>query len=106
MPWHAAGLSAAILIVDANPAQGSTRSKQCSQCEPNKALLSMKRRQFVKSSLAAAGVAKLSSVIEASAAEAGAKAAREFYELRLYHLRRGPKQQLFDDFCRAAAVPA
>src|SRR5512138_2967152 len=31
---------------------------------------------------------------------------REFYELRLYHLRRGPKQKLFDDFCRNAAIPA
>ncbi len=66
----------------------------------------MKRRNFLKSSLAAGGVAGLSSVLDAAAAEGGAKPAREFYELRLYHLRRGPKQKLFDDFYREAALPA
>ncbi|PYL00223.1 MAG: NIPSNAP family containing protein [Verrucomicrobia bacterium] len=66
----------------------------------------MKRREFLKSSLAATSVAGLTSVLETSAAEPGANAAREFYELRLYHLRRGPKQKLFDDFYREAAIPA
>ena len=36
------------------------------------------------------------------AADSPDKTAREFYELRLYHLRRGPKQKLFDDFFRDA----
>ena len=40
------------------------------------------------------------------AAESSDNPAREFYELRLYHLRRGPKQKLFDDFYREAAIPA
>src|SRR5437879_13706203 len=66
----------------------------------------MKRREFIESSLAAASVAGWSSVLETSAAEQGAKAPREFYELRLYHLRRGPKQKVFDDFYREAAIPA
>ena len=66
----------------------------------------MKRREFIKSSLAAAGVAGWSSVRETSAAEQSNQAPREFYELRLYHLRRGPKQKLFDDFYREAAIPA
>jgi len=30
----------------------------------------------------------------------------EYYELRLYHLRRGSKPKLFDDFFRDAALPA
>src|SRR5207244_4692155 len=55
--------------------------------------------------VAAASVAGLASAIETSAVENSEKA-REFYELRLYHLRRGPKQKLFDDFYREAAIPA
>ncbi|MDB6017582.1 MAG: family containing protein [Pedosphaera sp.] len=48
----------------------------------------------------------LASVMNVSAAEKSEGTAREFYELRLYHLRRGPKQKLFDDFYRNAAIPA
>ncbi len=66
----------------------------------------MKRRDFLTTSLAAAGAAGVSTLLSAPAAETGASAGREFYELRLYHLRRGPKQQLFDDFYREAAIPA
>src|SRR5437899_3354541 len=66
----------------------------------------MKRREFLKSSLAATSVAGLASALETSAAEKGEHDSREYYELRLYHLRRGPKQKLFDDFYREAAVPA
>src|SRR5437773_6884378 len=66
----------------------------------------MKRREFLKSSLAATSVAGLASSLETAAAEKGEHASREYYELRLYHLRRGPKQKLFDDFCREAALPA
>jgi hypothetical protein len=66
----------------------------------------MKRRDFLTSSLAAASAAGLASAIKSSAAEATAQAGREFYELRLYHLRRGPKQKLWEDFYREAAIPA
>ena len=52
------------------------------------------------------GVAGMSSVLGATAAEKTDRPAREFYELRLYHLRRGPKQKLFDDYVRDAAIPA
>jgi hypothetical protein len=62
----------------------------------------MKRRTFLKASLAAPALA---GTLEASAAEKPT-AAREFYELRLYRLRRGPKQKVFDDFYRDAAIPA
>src|SRR5437667_9833737 len=66
----------------------------------------MKRRAFLNSSLAATSVAGLASALETSTAEQGEHASREYYELRLYHLRRGPKQKLFDDFYREAAIPA
>ena len=66
----------------------------------------MKRREFLKSSVAAAGVGTITAVMNASPAEKSEGTAREFYELRLYHLRRGPKQKLFDEFYREAAIPA
>lgn len=55
-----------------------------------------------------------SSAVIASAAALGAKSVaadapkggRQFYELRLYHLRRGPMQKRFDDFYKNAAIPA
>jgi hypothetical protein len=65
----------------------------------------MKRRDFLKSSLVATSLAGIGSVLTSSAAEEK-QPAREFYELRLYHLRRGPKQKLFEDYCREAAIPA
>src|SRR5437773_5085201 len=66
----------------------------------------MKRREFLNSSLAATSVVGLTSLLKTSAAEQSTKAQREFYELRLYHLRRGSKQKLFDDFYREASIPA
>jgi hypothetical protein len=66
----------------------------------------MKRRHFLKSSLVAAGAAAVSSTSLVNAAESRANAAREFYELRLYQLRRGPMQKRFDDYYRDAAIPA
>lgn len=57
----------------------------------------------MKSSAAIASVAALTS--KSLAADAP-KAAREYYELRLYHLRRGPMQKRFDDFYKNAAIPA
>lgn len=66
----------------------------------------MKRRSFIKSAVGVSGLAGLASWFETAAAEGGGPAPREFYELRLYHLRRGPKQKLFDDYARLAAIPA
>jgi len=56
--------------------------------------------------MAAVSAGALTSALKISAAENGDKPGPEFYELRLYHLRRGPKQKLFDDFYRDAAIPA
>lgn len=66
----------------------------------------MKRREFLKSSVAAAGVGTVAAVINTSGAEKNEGGGREFYELRRYHLRRGPKQKLFDEFYEHAAIPA
>jgi hypothetical protein len=65
----------------------------------------MQRRVFLQSSLALAGGGAIVSSLAAAADETGA-APRQFYELRLYHLRRGPQQDLFDGFWREAAIPA
>jgi hypothetical protein len=65
----------------------------------------MTRRGFIKASLAAAGISATPTLLPAVAGES-AGSSREFYELRLYHLRRGPKQKLFDDFFQNAAMPA
>ena len=64
----------------------------------------MKRRTFLTSSLAASGLA-LTSALQA-AETLGEKPAREYYELRLYHLRRGVKQKLLDTYFRDALIPA
>jgi hypothetical protein len=70
-------------------------------------LPTMKRRNFIKTSAAvAAGASTLAAMTRASAAETGEGTAHEFYELKLYHLRKGPKQKLFDDFYREATLPA
>lgn len=65
----------------------------------------MKRREFLKTSIvASAAVAATTSLTQA--AEDPPPGTREFYELRLYHLRQGPMLKRFDDFYRDLAVPA
>jgi len=59
----------------------------------------------MKSSAAITSIAAVAAPFATPAAEAGA-AGREFYELRRYHLRRGPMQKRFDDFYKTAAIPA
>jgi hypothetical protein len=62
----------------------------------------MKRRDFLKTSLIATAAAATPSISRAVEDQP----AREFYELRLYHLRQGPMLRRFDDFYRDIAVPA
>ena len=67
----------------------------------------MKRRGFLVSSLAASALAGATTSVDASTTEAEPEAAgREYYELRIYRLRRGPQQQMIDGFFRDAAIPA
>jgi hypothetical protein len=65
----------------------------------------MKRRAFLQSSVALAGTGAVVSGWTAAADETDA-GQRQCYELRLYHLRRGPQMDLFDKFFRDAALPA
>lgn len=64
----------------------------------------MKRRDFIKTSLIVGAAAATSSI--SRAAEDQPAVVREFYELRLYHLRQGPMLKRFDDYYREAALPA
>jgi hypothetical protein len=66
----------------------------------------MRRRKFLQSSVAVAGVGTLASVLTGSTQEKNAGTGPEYYELRLYHLQKGPKQKLFADFYRNASIPA
>lgn len=64
----------------------------------------MNRRTFLAS--AATAAATSTSILPSMAADSTPGFQREFYELRRYHLRRGPKQKVFDDYLRLAWLPA
>ena len=67
----------------------------------------MKRRGFLVSSLAASALAGTTPALDATTVGAmPAAAGREYYELRKYVLRRGPQQQLINDYFRDANIPA
>ena len=69
----------------------------------------MHRREFI-SAAAAAGIVGLSSPGNAESSSNSAEAVQdhavEYYELREYHLRMGPKAKMIDDFWRDVAIPA
>jgi hypothetical protein len=66
----------------------------------------MKRREFLRTSLAASSLAGLSaSSLSLSAAESSATG-REYYELRIYRLKAGAKSDLLDSYLETAAIPA
>src|SRR5580692_5522695 len=69
--------------------------------------LSMERRKFLATSLAASALAVTApgSALEAAQGNMTAKG-REFYQLRCYHMNRGPPRKLRDDFFRDALIPA
>jgi hypothetical protein len=65
----------------------------------------MQRRKFLASTLAASALTAGRSSVLWAAAEGG-DGAREFYQLRCYHLANGPQRKLSEDFFRDALVPA
>ena len=65
----------------------------------------MNRRHFLASSIATPLIAG-SAFGAAIGSQEEKPGGREYYELRMYHLRRGPKQKLFDDFFREVSLPA
>jgi len=66
----------------------------------------MKRREFIKTSMAASALAGLGSVgLNASAAERASGGAQEYYELRVYRLKSGASHDLLDAYLGKAVVP-
>ena len=61
----------------------------------------MNRREFVMASVGATV-----GVSEAVRADDPPDDGREFYELRIFHLRRGPNVKAADDYFRSAFIPA
>jgi len=66
----------------------------------------MNRRKLLTSTLAASALAGPAALSSLSASQGEVSSSREYYELRLYHLRRGPQVKLVDDFLANAAIPA
>jgi hypothetical protein len=67
----------------------------------------MKRREFLKTSLAASALAGVSqATLPASAAESVNVKDREFYELRAYRLKSDSSHALLDNYLEKAAIPA
>lgn len=66
----------------------------------------MKRRTLLASSLAASALAGAGPLGSLAGARQGDSAKREYYELRLYHLRRGTQAKRLDDFMTQAWMPA
>jgi hypothetical protein len=60
------------------------------------------RRDFVRT----AGALALGAVAAPEALAAQPNTQREYYELRAYHLRRGPRERLMSDYVKDALVPA
>jgi hypothetical protein len=63
----------------------------------------MRRREFLSASLAASAAAITG---QAAAGQSKAGKAREFYELRRYHMQTGPQTKLVDGYLSEALIPA
>ena len=66
----------------------------------------MKRREFLKTSVAASTLAGLGAVgFNATTAAPASARNREYYELRVYRLRNGTTRDLLDGYLEKAAIP-
>jgi hypothetical protein len=65
----------------------------------------MKRRDFLTTSLAASTLALTSQANQAQA-QTSASGAREYYQLRKYHLQNGPQTKIMDSYVADALIPA
>ena len=66
----------------------------------------MKRRQFIKSSVAASTFAAVAlERLNSTAAERASMANQEYYELRAYRLKSGGNHELLDTYLEEAAIP-
>jgi NIPSNAP len=66
--------------------------------------MQMKRREFLSGAAAAASAAALTG--EAAISQSKTGKAREFYELRRYHMQSGPQTKLMDGYLAEALIPA
>jgi hypothetical protein len=67
----------------------------------------MKRRDFIKTSVAASTIAGIGPAgLAAAAAERAGGMNREYYELRVYRLKIGANHDLLDAYVEKAAIPA
>lgn len=64
----------------------------------------MKRRSFVKASLLTGSIGSIAPQIAMAATESK-KSKRQFYELRVYHLKDATQQQLVANYFQQAAIP-
>jgi NIPSNAP len=67
---------------------------------------SMKRREFLKTSLTATSLAALSSTAVSTASAQSSGGEREYYELRVYRFKSGASTNLLDSYLEKAAIPA
>ena len=65
----------------------------------------MKRREFLRTSLAVSSLAGVSTASFGLNAAERATAHREYYELRVYHLKAGSSTELLDSYLEKAAIP-
>jgi hypothetical protein len=66
----------------------------------------MKRREFLKTSVAASALAGLGPVgVGSAAAQPGGGAAQEYYELRAYRFKEGASHELLEGYLEKAAIP-
>jgi hypothetical protein len=66
----------------------------------------MKRREFLKGSLAAGALAGLHQTTASANAAEAPKGGQEYYELRAYRLKNAANQKLLDSYLEKAAIPA
>ena len=66
----------------------------------------MKRREFLKTSVAGSALAAIGSTHSMSAAQGSQNGGREYYELRAYRLKSDSSHELLDTYLEKAAIPA
>src|SRR5204862_5913290 len=67
----------------------------------------MKRREFIKGSVAASTIAAVGlEDLTSSAAEHKQEGPREYYELRAYRLKSGASREVLDNYLEKGAIPA
>src|SRR5271154_2282982 len=66
----------------------------------------MERREFLTTSVAASALALANQSSARAQASASAGKAREYYEIRKYHLQSGPQIKLTDSYISDALIPA